>query len=69
MVRIGGDGELKESAPCKHCATAIKEIGIKKVQYSTDDGEIVSVLNRDIDLSAHSPSSGFRCRVREAAPE
>jgi deoxycytidylate deaminase len=64
VVRIGADGELKESAPCKHCAIAIKEIGIKKVQYSTDDGEIVSVLNRDIDLKTHKPSSGFRCRTR-----
>lgn len=66
-MRISVDGELRESSPCKHCAAAIKQIGIKRIQYSTNEGTIISVLNRDIDVESHPPSSGYRDHLRTLA--
>ena len=37
IVRLNRDNELKDSRPCVNCYHKIKELGIKKVIYSTED--------------------------------
>ena len=37
IVRLNKDNELKDSRPCVNCYQKIKELGIKKVIYSTED--------------------------------
>lgn len=41
VIRYNYDGELRSSKPCVMCLKKIKEAGIKKVYYSTDEGDIV----------------------------
>lgn len=35
VVRIGADGNLRNSKPCEMCQAAMEFVGIKKVVYST----------------------------------
>lgn len=60
VLRVGEDGTLRESSPCKHCTLALKELGIKKIAYSRNDGSITQVRTRDIDIDSTEFSSGFR---------
>lgn len=60
VLRIGGNGKLCDSSPCKHCTVAMKEIGIKKVAFSQKDGTIAEVRTKDIDSNKIEFSSGFR---------
>ncbi len=39
VVRINQDGQLRLSKPCPMCHAALKHCGIKKVVYSTNDGQ------------------------------
>jgi len=41
VVRVGKDGTLRDSKPCKYCYEFILRSGIKKIYYSTNDQEIV----------------------------
>jgi len=50
VVRIGKDGNLKNSRPCNHCLEMMINYKIKKVMYSTDSGEIVSEKPSEMDL-------------------
>jgi len=40
VVRISTGGNLRNSAPCKNCLSVIKFVGIKKIVFSSDDGNI-----------------------------
>jgi len=42
VIRFGKDGNLRNSRPCNHCLTTMIKHGIKKIMYSTDDGNIIS---------------------------
>ena len=42
IVRIDSKGELRDSRPCLSCFNKLKELGIKKVIYSTQDSNIES---------------------------
>lgn len=41
VIRINSNEDLMMAKPCKHCQTYINFVGIKKVFYSTNKGEIV----------------------------
>lgn len=41
VIRINNRMELKNSRPCNNCIEKLKSIGIRRVYYSNDDGEIV----------------------------
>lgn len=41
VVRMGKTGELRDSTPCTRCMEAMKKIGIRKVAYSDNTGQIV----------------------------
>ena len=42
VVRFGKDGALRNSRPCNHCLDAMIKYRIKKILYSTDDGDVKS---------------------------
>lgn len=43
VIRIGGNGKNNfiNSKPCKHCINYMKTLGIRKVYYSDDNGDII----------------------------
>lgn len=41
VIRINKGSQLKNSRPCKDCINELQRIGIRKVYYSNDDGNIV----------------------------
>ena len=43
VVRIGKSGVLRNSKPCPMCEAALEYVGIKKVIYSDENGEIQSM--------------------------
>lgn len=40
LYREYKDGKLAPSRPCESCLTLIKELGIKKIYYTTEDGYV-----------------------------
>lgn len=40
IIRINNKGELRLAKPCPMCMGFIKYVGISKIYYSTNDGEI-----------------------------
>ena len=43
VVRVGRDGCLRNSKPCPMCEAAMQFVGVKKVVYSNENGEIESM--------------------------
>jgi len=43
VVRVGRTGDLKNSKPCPMCEAAMQFVGIKRVVYSNENGEIESM--------------------------
>lgn len=42
VIRVNKQCSLRNSRPCDHCIEYLQRIGIRKVYYSTDCGQIVS---------------------------
>ena len=42
VIRFGKDGSLKNSRPCNQCLETMVRYRIKKIMYSTDNGNVVS---------------------------
>lgn len=40
VVRLNNDGELLLAKPCKYCQAYIEKVGIRKVYYTNNIGEI-----------------------------
>ena len=40
VVRVNKVGEFKMSKPCSMCESALKHVGIKRIYYTTDDGDL-----------------------------
>jgi deoxycytidylate deaminase len=58
IVRIDGKGELRDSRPCLSCFNKLKELGIKKVIYSTQDSKIES--KKMSEYHTDRPSFGYK---------
>ena len=43
VVRVGRDGCLRNSKPCPMCEAAMQFVGVKKVVYSNENGDIESM--------------------------
>jgi hypothetical protein len=43
------DGKIKNSKPCMHCLQYMKNIGIKKICYSNEEGEFVNEKIKNIE--------------------
>lgn len=50
-------GHYLESRPCNECVKMMKKIGIKKVHYSNDNGDIVTEKVKDMDLKHNTPGN------------
>jgi hypothetical protein len=59
IVRVSNSGELKSSGPCINCLSVIREVGIRKMMFSEDDGS-VKEYNTDEYNRVHL-SLGTRC--------
>ena len=42
IVRVSYNGNIHGSAPCKDCTKTMNSLGIKRIVYSTDTGDLVS---------------------------
>jgi tRNA(Arg) A34 adenosine deaminase TadA len=51
VIRINNNNELKSSNPCAHCVNVMKLFGIRKVIYSTNDGNFISELLENIQTN------------------
>jgi len=43
------NGRLRNSKPCSHCAKYMLQLGIKRVEYSDDNGNIVRCLVENLE--------------------
>lgn len=57
VIRIDKYGNLRNSKPCVDCVKVIKTLPIKKIYYSDDDGNIISISKNA--LSSDHRSAGF----------
>lgn len=62
VVRVLKDGTLKESKPCDNCVKIMREVGIKKVTYSSQDERFVT---ESLVVIVTRPSVGSKC-IRES---
>ena len=51
VIRINNNNELRSSNPCAHCVNVMKLFGIRKVIYSTNDGNFISELLDNIQTN------------------
>ena len=51
VIRVGKDGTLRDSKPCKYCHEFIYKIGIKKIYFSTNNQEIICTKTNKINSS------------------
>lgn len=49
ISRIGKDSSIKLSRPCKGCFNAIKDVGVQKVYFTNNFGELV-LLDTDMEV-------------------
>lgn len=49
VVRINKEGCLKNSRPCNQCLDTMKKYRIKKIIYSTENGELISEKPENMD--------------------
>jgi deoxycytidylate deaminase len=57
------NGHLKNSRPCNHCIDKMITVGIRKVFYSNDDGDIVFEYLEEMERT--HISSGWKHELRE----
>jgi len=57
VIRVNNSNTLIESKPCDHCLMIMKQVGIRKVTYSTKNGELVT---ETIDGMQANTSAGYR---------
>ena len=57
VVRVAASG-LRQSGPCKQCLSAIRQVGIKKIVFSDDDG--MFEMHTSNSYTTEHLSSGFR---------
>jgi len=59
VIRINKNFALKNSRPCNHCIDKLKKIGIRKVFYSNQDGNIVGEFIDDMEKLHVSDGNKF----------
>ena len=48
MIRVNNSGNLCNSRPCYNCLNMMKAVGIKRVHYSDDSGDIITETVKDM---------------------
>lgn len=67
VIRVGKSDKLQNSRPCNSCISKLQKRGIRKVYYSTSDGEIVyEYVNNMPNLHT---CSGIRFRTEGGSEE
>jgi deoxycytidylate deaminase len=51
VLRVNLQGELKNSKPCYHCLEELKNIGIRKIYYSNEHGEIIMEKTKNMETT------------------
>tara|TARA_B100001094_G_C18180758_1_gene800741 strand:- start:694 stop:1167 length:474 start_codon:yes stop_codon:yes gene_type:complete len=53
VIRIGKDDDgnivFRNAKPCKYCTESIKKIGLKKIIYSNDDGDLEKIKINELE--------------------
>ena len=49
VIRVSSNGMLKNSRPCNNCIDKLTKLGIRKIYYSTDTGDIISEYVKDME--------------------
>jgi hypothetical protein len=62
VIRVNKGSQLRNSRPCKDCIDELKRIGIRKVYYSDDTGNIVYEFVEDM-INMHT-SAGMKYSKR-----
>ena len=57
-MRVSNNGTIHDSAPCCDCHKTLLELGIKRVGYSNDDGDLTTC--KMIDYVPKSKTLGRR---------
>lgn len=57
VIRINNKNILKNSRPCNDCILKLRKLGIRKIYYSNDSGEIISEFVNNMDLIHVSKAS------------
>lgn len=57
VIRINKNNEITESKPCSHCVEVMLSYGIRKVTYSTSNGDLVT---ESLNVIVTYPSVGYR---------
>lgn len=52
VIRVNPSGKLAESRPCNKCYELLKYVGIKKIYYSVESGEIKCSSLEDLKLKS-----------------
>ena len=48
VVRVNLDGAFMESRPCSHCLYYMRNVGVKRVVFSTADGALQNVAMSEL---------------------
>lgn len=64
VIRVNNAGDLCESKPCQNCLKLLRDYGIRKVTYSTQEGLLVT---ENIAHMESTPSVGYRSAERVMA--
>ena len=52
MARVSGDGQtLVHCTPCRHCFECIKGLGIRKIVFINEDGEIEAQRTKNMQAT------------------
>ncbi len=52
VIRINKEGKLCDSKPCQYCFNFILNSGIQKIYYSNEQGKIICIKTKDIDINS-----------------
>lgn len=63
VIRINKNFTLKNSRPCNHCIDKLKKIGIRKVFYSNENGQIICEYIEHMKKIHISAGSRFLNRI------
>jgi len=61
VVRVNKSNNLRNSRPCNHCISTLCKLGIRKVYYSNDNGDIVYEFVQDMPFLHTSSAHKIEC--------
>lgn len=65
VIRINKNFALKNSRPCNHCIDKLRKIGIRKVYYSNENGNIVGEFINDMEKLHVSDGNKFLQKLHD----